>query len=69
MEDKNKNDLDFPFDLTMTEPKIKPKFDKVVASGENKIDSITKEEIETDNLDSEVSFRNHIKLHKDILEL
>ena len=28
-----------------------------------------KEEIETDDLDSEVSFKNHIKFHKDVLEL
>ena len=48
MEDKVKNDPDFPFDFTTVEPKIMPKFDNVVASGENKIDTIRKEEIETD---------------------
>ena len=69
MEDKDKNDLDFLSDLTTTEPKIKPKFENVVASGENKIDSMRMEEIETDDLDSEVSFKNHIKLHKEVLGL
>ena len=69
MEVKVKNDLDFPSDLTTTEPKIKPKFDNVVASGENKIDSMRMEEIETDYLDSEVSFKNHIELNKDVLDL
>ena len=69
MEDKDKNDLDFLSDLTTTEPKIKPKFDNVVASGEDKIDSIRKEEMESDDLDSEVSFKNHIKLHKEVLGL
>ena len=69
MEDKVKNDPDFPSDLTTIEPKIKPKFDNVVASGENKIDSMRMEEIKTDDLDSEVSFKNHIKLHKEFLGL
>ena len=48
MEDKVKNDPDFPFDFTTVVPKIMPKFDNVVASGGNKIDTIRKEEIETD---------------------
>ena len=48
MEDKVKNDPDFPFDFTTVEPKIMPKFDNVVASGDNKIDTIRKEEIKTD---------------------
>ena len=68
MEDNFKNDHDFPFDLTTIEPKIKPKFDNVVAE-ENKIDSITKKEIKNADLDSEISFKNHIKLHKEVLGL
>ena len=68
MEDNFKNDHDFPFDLTTIEPKIKPKFDNVVAE-ENKIDSITKKEIKNADLESEISFKNHIKLHKEVLGL
>ena len=48
MEDKVKNDPNFHFGLTTTEPKIKLKYDNVVGSGENKMDTIRKEEIETD---------------------